>query len=113
MFNPGKAAKDKAEKSAKKKAIDNLRNWSLSIIPIHLQENLIIDINEVVCGDPSCAPVDTVFTLVWSNEHNGKGLFAVPSTAAEITQDDLIEFFPVCSNNYGWCLKTNLNRISH
>ena len=26
---------------------------------------LMLDINEVVCGDPTCAPVDTVFTLVW------------------------------------------------
>jgi hypothetical protein len=97
MFNPNKAAKDKSEKTAKKKAIDDLRSWSLSIIPLELQDGLIIDISEVQCGDPSCAPVDTVFTLVWSG--TGKGLFAIPATAAEINQDDLIEFFPV---RY-WC----------
>lgn len=94
MFNPGKANKDKAEKAAKKKALDDLRNWSLSIIDVDLQEGLIIDINEVICGDPSCAPIDTVFTLVWNNDVNGKGLFAIPAAPAEVTQDDLIEFFP-------------------
>ena len=30
-----------------------------------------MDINEVVCGDPTCAPIDTVFTLIW--EAGGKG----------------------------------------
>lgn len=28
---------------------------------------LIVDVNEVVCGDPSCAPIDTVFTLIWQS----------------------------------------------
>jgi hypothetical protein len=93
MFNPSKALTAKAEKAAKKKAIDDLRSWALSIIPMDLQEGIIIDINEIQCGDPSCAPIDTVFTLVWAP--SGKGLFAIPSTAAEITQDELIEFFPV------------------
>lgn len=54
---------------------------------------LILDINEVACGDPSCAPVDTIFTLIW--EGTGKGVFAMPMMAGEITQEDLIDFFPV------------------
>ena len=58
---------------------------------------LIVDINEVICGDPSCAPVDTVFTFIW--ESGGKGVFAIPLGADEITQDDLIDFFPVCFVN--------------
>lgn len=94
MFNPAKAVQQKAEKAAKKKSLDDLKNWSLSIIPLDLQEGLIVDINEVQCGDPSCAPVDTVFTLLWNNT-NGKGLFAIPAAAAEISQDELVEFFPV------------------
>jgi hypothetical protein len=92
MFNPNKASKEKAEKAAKKKVLEDLKNWSLSIIPMDLQEGLIIDINEVQCGDPTCAPVDTVFTLVWAPQ--GKGLFAIPATAIEISQEELIEFFP-------------------
>lgn len=53
-----------------------------------------MDINEVACGDPTCAPVDTIFTLIW--EGTGKGVFAMPMMANEITQEDLIDFFPVC-----------------
>eukprot|EP01040_Poterioochromonas_malhamensis_P001784 gene1784-1905_t len=92
MFNPSKALKDKGEKAAKKKAIEDLKSWSLLAIPIDLQEGLIIDINEVQCGDPTCAPIDTVFTLVWGS--TGTGLFAIPASAAEITKDELVEFFP-------------------
>ena len=53
----------------------------------------MVDINEVVCGDPTCSPVDTVFTLLWDT--GGKGIFAMPLTAAEITQEELTDFFPV------------------
>lgn len=93
MFNPNTLQKDKEEKSKKLKAIKCLKDWSLSIIPVELQEGLDVDIREVICGDPSCAPVDTIFTLVWTS--GGKGIFAVPSTAAEVSQDELIDTFPV------------------
>lgn len=52
-----------------------------------------MDVNEVVCGDPTCAPIDTVFTLVWQS--GGKGVFALPLMAAEIMKEDLIDAFPV------------------
>ena len=56
---------------------------------------LLVDVAEVVCGDPSCAPIDTVFTLVWQS--GGKGVFALPMLAAEVTKEDLIDAFPVSS----------------
>ena len=92
MFDPNKLKKDKAEKAQKAKIIDQLRSWTLSIIPIDLQHDLNLDIKEIVCGDPSCAPIDTVFTMIWPS--GGKGMFALPMSPEEITQDDLIEDFP-------------------
>lgn len=65
-------------------------SFPLIFNPVYL--GLILDINEVACGDPSCAPVDTIFTLIW--EGTGKGVFAMPMMANEITQEDLIDFFP-------------------
>lgn len=93
MFNPSKAVKDKSEKAAKQKAIADLREWSLQLVPMDLQEGLIIDISEVICGDPTCAPVDTVFTMVW--EPTGKGLFSIAAAPIEVTREELIEEFPV------------------
>lgn len=101
MFDPAKAKTAKADKAEKTRVIQQLRDWSLSIIPIDCQENLNLDIREVICGDPSCAPVDTVFTLLWPS--GGKGVFALPFEPKEVTQDDLIESFPVRNlfhNNY-------------
>ena len=46
-----------------------------------------------VCGDPKCAPVDTVVTLIWPS--GGKGMFGIPMTAVEVTQQDLLDVFPV------------------
>jgi len=54
---------------------------------------LLVDVAEVACGDPTCAPIDTVFTLVWQS--GGKGVFALPMLASEVTKDDLIDAFPV------------------
>ena len=31
---------------------------------------MLVDVAEVVCGDPTCAPIDTVFTIVWQSGGN-------------------------------------------
>jgi hypothetical protein len=70
MFVPGKVDEKKAEKGAIKKALAQVKEWTLSLMADELHKGLILDINEVVCGDPTCAPIDTVFTLVWSGKYN-------------------------------------------
>mmetsp|Transcript_2208 Transcript_2208/g.2996 ORF Transcript_2208/g.2996 Transcript_2208/m.2996 type:complete len:261 (+) Transcript_2208:101-883(+) len=93
MFDPAEKKKEKAMKNKKKKILSDIKNWGLSLIPAgDLHAGLLIDVNEVICGDPSCAPVDTVFTLIW--EGGGRGVFAIPLAPNEISQDDLIDFFP-------------------
>jgi hypothetical protein len=120
MFDPTAAKGKKAAEAQKKKVLNELKDWATNIIPVALREGtfpwikfrdevifevlyghsaayilgLLIDINEVICGDPSCAPVDTIITLVWAN--GGRGVFGIPLAPAEVKQDDLIEFFPVC-----------------
>ncbi len=37
MFNPNAAKGEKAQKAAKKKALADIKNWSLSMIPMDLQ----------------------------------------------------------------------------
>jgi len=100
MFNPNKALAKKNEKAMKKKAIADLKAMSEALIPATLKTGLIVDVNEVVCGDPSCAPVDTIFTFLWEN--SGKGVFAIPLEAHEITQDELTDFFPDDETLQAW-----------
>jgi len=91
MFDPA-AAGNKAAKANKKKAINDLKNQCMSLIPAELHEGMIVDVSEIVCGNPTCAPIDTVFSFMWQS--GGKGVFAIPLSAAEVTQDELIDFFP-------------------
>jgi len=100
MFIPSKANKDKAEKAAKKKALNQIRDWCMTLIPPELQQGLVLDISEVICGDPTCAPVDTAFTFVW--EPVGKGMFGIPKAPEEITKDDILEDFPDVETLTAW-----------
>ena len=112
MFDPDALNFKNAAKAAQKKLSNSLKERALSIIPPHLKDGLLIDVKEVVCGDPSCAPVDTVFELVWtapsskasatppsssgapSTPSLGKGMFGLPMRMAEITPQDLEDMFP-------------------
>jgi hypothetical protein len=90
LFDPNAS---KAEKAAKNKVLKDLKVWGTALIAEgELREGLILDINEVVCGDPTCAPIDTVFTLIW--EAGGKGVFAIPLAPNEIEKHELPDFFP-------------------
>ena len=57
MFDPAKAKSSKDEKAARRKALATIKGWCLAVIPIEIHEGLILDVKEIVCGDPSCAPV--------------------------------------------------------
>lgn len=70
MFVPKNKDDQKAQKAAQRKALADVKNWALSCVPEKLQKGLIVDVSEVVCGDPTCAPVDTVFTLIWAGNVN-------------------------------------------
>ena len=92
MFDPSKAKAEKIAKQSVKKALADIKLWANFLIPVELQDGLIMDVKEVVCGDPTCAPIDTVFTLLWTS---GRGMFAIPFSPEEIqTQEELAELFP-------------------
>jgi hypothetical protein len=61
---------------------------------------LILDIKDVVCGDPACAPVDTIFTLVW--EDGGRGLFGLPYAPEEIEEADMDDLWPDVETMMKW-----------
>ncbi len=90
MFVPKKGAND--EKAKKKKVINTLKSWCEPFIPIQYKEGLVFDISEQICGDPSCAPIDTVFTFVWAN--GGRGMFAIPMAPDELQSEDIQDIFP-------------------
>jgi hypothetical protein len=92
MFDPNKNKAAKAAKLALRKQENRIKEHCLSLIPEAFKDGLLIDVKEIICGDPECAPIDTVITLVW--EPIGKGIFALPYSTSELTNEDLEEMFP-------------------
>lgn len=52
----------------------------------------MISVQEIVCGDPNCAPIDTAISLIF--ESGGQGLFGLPMEAAEVTFEEVEQNFP-------------------
>ena len=47
MFDPSKLKSEKKEKAAKSKALKDVRDWCLSIIPVDAQTDVNVDVREV------------------------------------------------------------------
>lgn len=92
MFDPNALGDQKKLKMIRKKAVKDIKNWSMLKVPEALREGLIMDVKEVICGDPNCAPVDTVFTIAWAD--GGRGVFGLPFAPEELSQEDMDELFP-------------------
>ena len=92
MFDPSAKKAEKVLKAKRRKTCQQVQLWALDLVPQELREGLILDVKDVVCGDPSCAPVDTVFTMVW--EEGGRGVFALPYAPEELDREEMKEVFP-------------------
>ena len=51
----------------KRAAIAQVKKWAESYIPAEVLQNhdCIVDVSEIQCGDPNCAPIDTVVRLLF------------------------------------------------
>jgi hypothetical protein len=62
MFLPDRSLAD--EKERKQKSYKQIEEYCTSLIESNaIKESCIISVQEVVCGDPQCAPIDTMITL--------------------------------------------------
>jgi hypothetical protein len=63
MFLPGQEATKQKEEEERKAAYKNIEAWSLSLIPSAIRDDALVSVQEVQCGDPNCAPIDTAVTV--------------------------------------------------
>jgi hypothetical protein len=62
MFFPGRSVQE--EKAKQKAVLKKLEDICISLIPEGpIREDAIVSVYEVQCGDPSCAPIDTVISI--------------------------------------------------
>eukprot|EP00934_Nitzschia_sp_Nitz4_P007080 Nitzschia sp. Nitz4//scaffold1_size375055//176227//176860//NITZ4_000270-RA/size375055-augustus-gene-0.674-mRNA-1//1//CDS//3329541027//7070//frame0 len=92
MFLPGNQEEKKREEEARKIAFRNIENWSLELIPEAIRKDATISVQEVQCGDPECAPIDTAVTIVFESGCNG--IFGMPFEAKDVTKEEVQNSFP-------------------
>ena len=63
MFLPGNSTEKQKEDERRKAAYKNIETWSLSLIPEECRGEALVSVQEVQCGDPQCAPIDTAITV--------------------------------------------------
>mmetsp|Transcript_20358 Transcript_20358/g.22777 ORF Transcript_20358/g.22777 Transcript_20358/m.22777 type:complete len:228 (-) Transcript_20358:186-869(-) len=90
MFLPNNKADE--EKKVKRSILDRIELWSLDLIEEEIRDAVQLAIQEVICGDPNCAPIDTIVTIVFNS--GGRGMVGLPMESKDVTVADLKEFFP-------------------
>jgi len=64
MFLPG-GRNFQQESQDKKRTLQRVENLALECLPEHMRSAATVSIQEVQCGDPECAPIDTVVTIIF------------------------------------------------
>ena len=66
MFLPQNVAENQKEEELRKAAFKNIEAWSMELIPAEIRNDATVSVQEVQCGDPQCAPIDTAVTIVFN-----------------------------------------------
>jgi len=68
MFLPGNKTTDDAKAKAdaeRKLAYERIEKWATAAIPPSIRDGVSISVQEVICGDPTCAPIDTAIAIIF------------------------------------------------
>jgi hypothetical protein len=67
MFLPGKndEIRRATELAERRDAFQRIEQWCMEAIPSDIRDGVQISIQEVQCGDPSCAPIDTAVAILF------------------------------------------------
>jgi len=87
LFDPSKVQDSKEHK---KRHFDKVKGWVLKRMPRGAAPR--VSVKEVLCGDPTCAPIDTVVDLLFAK--GAPRMVALPLEAQDIAEEDVAEFFP-------------------
>ena len=68
MFLPQSEAANAEIRSAeqtRREAYSRIEIWVTEAIPAELRQGVTISVQEVQCGDPNCAPIDTALAILF------------------------------------------------
>ena len=95
MFLPDNMKDKAAEKKAqaeRQEAYVRIEKWALELIPANIRNGVQISVQEIQCGDPECAPIDTAVSILFNA--GGRGMMGLPLEAKDVTREDLESEFP-------------------
>ncbi|KAL7569887.1 hypothetical protein ACA910_008554 [Epithemia clementina (nom. ined.)] len=90
MFLPERSLQD--EKQKRRQVFKRIEGWCEELLPEAIRSDCTVSVQEIQCGDPYCAPIDTAITL--SFQSGGQGLFGLPMESKDVTQEEVKENFP-------------------
>lgn len=100
MFLPENIDKNAQEEKVRKEACTRVENWSLAAVPPAIRNGVQISVQEVMCGDPNCSPIDTAVAIIFPS--GGRGMLGLPMMAKDVKQTDLLEGFPTPEVLHKW-----------
>lgn len=99
MFDPSKVDETKLNERLTKQACMKIKTMVEERLPKNIDIKQHVSVREIICGDPECAPIDTLVELWFGGdegdeeESNHQG-FAFPLKAIEITEKDIEDKMP-------------------
>ena len=54
-----------AAEAARREGYSRIEQWALEAIPSAIRRGVTITVQEVQCGDPECAPIDTAVAIMF------------------------------------------------
>lgn len=84
MFLPGRSAEK--EKEEQKRHFSQVEEWSLQIIPAEFSQGTDVSVQEVQCGDPDCAPIDTLVTMFFARYE--RPMMKIAMSTCTVDDDD-------------------------
>ena len=83
-----------ATEKMKKEAIARVKSWVEARLPSeHLtNRDAVVDVSEVQCGDPNCAPIDAVVRIIY-RESCGT-IFGIPCEVQDVEEEDIESQMP-------------------
>jgi hypothetical protein len=58
-------AEVKVAEQARREGYSRIEAWVTEAIPAEIRRGVTISVQEVVCGDPECAPIDTAVAILF------------------------------------------------
>lgn len=89
------------KKDAKKQFMQKVKQSFTELVPeaaMALIED--ITVSEMICGDPECAPVDTIIRIIYKDAP--VQMFGIPKEVDDVTVEDLQDFMPPGDVLEGW-----------